>query len=111
MSWRDIIKAFPDVVHDKEGEAFRFVGRQGDKGKYSNGEKEVLLDEKHAKTLAPSEGFSVKDNTKYIIDDNTKGTSLEHSVEAMAVAVTTTTAPSMFNNEVVNPKKKKEDEE
>jgi hypothetical protein len=111
MSWRDIIKAFPEVVHDKEGEAFRFVGRQGNLGKYSNGEKEVLLDEKNAKTLAPSKGFSVKDNTKVISNDDEAGTSFVESVEAMAVAVTTADSPALFGTTYSQRKKEKEDEE
>ena len=109
MSWRDIIQAFPEVVHDKEGEAFRFVGRQGNLGKYTNGEKEVLLDEKNAKTLAPSKGFSVKDNTKVISNDDEAGTSFEESVEAMAVAVTTANSPALFNRSNRGRKKKREE--
>ena len=110
MSWRDIIKAFPKVVHDKEGEAFHFVGRQGNLGKYSNGEREVLLDEKNAKILAPSEGLTMRDNTTVQIDDDEAGTSLAEYKEGMAGAVTTSSSPALFNTTYGQRKKKKEDE-
>lgn len=110
MSWRDIIKAFPDVIHDKNGEAFHFVGRQGNLGKYSNGEKEVLFDEKKAKLNAPSKGLTMDDDVKFQIEDDTKGTSFQEFKEAMAVAVTTTSSPALFNTTYGQRKKKKEDE-
>lgn len=109
MSWRDIIKAFPEVVHDKEGEAFRFVGRQGNLGKYTNGEKEVLLDEKNAKMLAPSEGLTMRNNTTIQIDDDEAGTSLAEYKEGMAVAVTTANSPALFNRSNRGRKKKREE--
>jgi len=115
MSWRDIIKAFPDVIHDKNGEAFHFVGRQGNLGKYSNGEKEILFDEKKAKLNAPSKGLTMADDVKFQIEDNTKGTSFQEFKEAMASAVMYNGGKgdhsALFNSTSGQRKKKKEDEE
>ena len=110
MSWRDIIKAFPDVIHDKNGEAYHFVGKEGNLGKYSNGEEEILFNQKRAKAFAPSKGLTMDDDVKFQIEDDTKGTSFQEFKEAMAVAVTTTSSPALFNTTYGQRKKKKEDE-
>ena len=111
MSWRDIIKAFPDVIHDKNGEAFHFVGRQGNLGKYSNGMSVKLFDKKLAQSKAPSKGLTMDDDVKFQIEDATKGTSFQEFKNAMAGAVTTTSSPALFNTTYGQRKKKKEDEE
>ena len=112
MSWRDIIKAFPDVIHDKNGEAFHFVGRQGNLGKYSNGEKEILFDEKKAKLNAPSKGLTMANDVKFQIEDDTKGTSFQE-FEAMNSAVMYNGGKgdhsALFNS--TSGQRKKEDEE
>jgi len=111
MSWRDIVKAFPDVIHDKNGEAYHFVGKEGNLGKYSNGETEILFDGKEAKLNAPSKGLTMDDKVRFQLDDDVKGTSLQNFKEAMDGAVTTTSSPALFNTTYNQRKKKKEDEE
>jgi len=81
MKWQDIIKTFPKVVHDSNGEAFRLVRMEGNKGIYSNGEREVGLDKLNAKVLAPSKGLTIRDNTKIQIEDDEAGTSLAEYTE------------------------------
>jgi len=109
MSWRDIIKAFPEVIHDKEGEAYHFVGKEGNLGKYSNGEEEILFNEKRAKAFAPSEGLTMGDNTRLQIEDDKAGTSLAEYKEGMAVAVNTADSPALFNRSNRGRKKKREE--